>query len=92
LSIKGLLDGRSLCFLVGEDGPLYGTGLEAGIAANAVFGHDEEPAGALRVLSLRLLDAVDGTNIHARAFALTDVLNDDVRHVASDDGKFSGSF
>jgi hypothetical protein len=78
--------------LIGEDGCFDRTGFEAGIAADAVFGHDEEPPGALRVLSLTLLDAVDGTDIHAGAFPFTDILNDYVRHAASDDGKLTGPF
>jgi hypothetical protein len=91
LSIK-LLRGKRARFLIGEDCRLDGTGLETGIAAHAVLGDDKKPARALRVLSLTLLDAVDGTNIHAGAFPFTDIFNDDVRHTASDDGKFSGSF
>src|SRR6185295_14888140 len=75
--------------LVGKNRSLDRAGLQARVAAHAVLRDDEEPAGALRVLSFPLLDAVHGADVDAGALAFTDILHDQVRHGTSDGGPIS---
>src|SRR6185503_6665261 len=69
---------------VGEDGSLDRAGFQAGVTAHAVLGDDQVPARGFGVLTVSLLDAVDGTDVHAGALPFADVLHDFVSHASSE--------